>query len=58
MENKNQRIMVSRGVDGLITDRPALARTVLAQRAEMGLLERLIVELSGVLGVPPRIVEQ
>ncbi len=51
-------IMVSRGVDGLITDRPALARTVLAQRADMGLLERLTVELSGVLGVPPRIVEQ
>ncbi len=50
--------MVGRGVDGLITDRPALARSVLTLRAEMGLLERLATELPGVLGVLPRFVEQ
>jgi glycerophosphoryl diester phosphodiesterase len=50
--------MVSRGADGLITDRPALARKVLEQRTEMSALERLIIELSGVLGLPPQIEEQ
>ncbi|MFV1964256.1 MAG: glycerophosphodiester phosphodiesterase family protein [Pirellulaceae bacterium] len=47
--------MISRGVDGLITDKPALARTVLAQRAEMSPLERLLIELAGMLGVSPEI---
>jgi glycerophosphoryl diester phosphodiesterase len=48
-------IMVSRGVDGLITDKPALALAVLEQRAKMSSLERLILELAGTLGVPPQI---
>ena len=37
--------MISRGVDGLITDQPALARSVLAQRAQMSPAERLLLEL-------------
>jgi glycerophosphoryl diester phosphodiesterase len=35
--------MISRGVDVLITDEPALARSVIAQHAELGLVERLLV---------------
>lgn len=49
--------MIGRGVDGLLTDRPALARRVLKQRAEMSVPERLLVELSGIFGVPSRIGE-
>jgi glycerophosphoryl diester phosphodiesterase len=50
--------MVSRGVDGLLTDKPALARSVLQQRALMSGPERLLLELAGVLGVPREIGEQ
>ena len=35
--------MMGRGADRIITDRPALARSVLQQRAEMSSLERLLV---------------
>lgn len=38
--------MLNRGVDGLLTDKPALARQVLSERAEMSLAERLLSELS------------
>ncbi len=50
--------MVSRGVDGLLTDKPALARSVLEQRAEMSAPERLLLEVAGLLGSPPEISEQ
>lgn len=50
--------MISRGVDGLITDKPALARSVLAQRAQMSAPERLLIELADSFGVVPRIAEQ
>ena len=49
--------MVGRGVDGLITDKPALARTVLVERAKMSPLERLLLELAGILGVTPELGE-
>jgi glycerophosphoryl diester phosphodiesterase len=42
--------MISRGADGLLTDRPALARSVLEQRAQMSPVERLLLELAGLLG--------
>ncbi len=46
--------MVGRGVDGLITDEPALANRVLAERAELSSLERLLLEAALWLGaVPP-----
>jgi len=41
----------SRGVDSLITDEPALARQVLAQRAELSSVERLLVELAALFGL-------
>jgi glycerophosphoryl diester phosphodiesterase len=45
--------MIGRGVDCLITDKPALARSVLEQRAKMSPPERLLLELAGILGVVP-----
>lgn len=50
--------MISRGVDGLLTDKPALARSVLRQRAEMNVAERLLLELAALLGTVPDIAEQ
>ena len=47
--------MISRGVDNIITDKPALARSVLQQRAEMSVPERLLLELGWVFGIEPEI---
>jgi len=47
--------LISRGVDGLITDKPALAKAVLAQRSLMSPARRLLLELAGILGVTPDI---
>lgn len=51
-------MMMSRGVDGLLTDRPALARNVLQQRARMSTPERLLLELAAFFGVAPQWGEQ
>ena len=48
-------MMIGRGVDSLITDEPALARSVIEQRARMSLPERLLLEFAGILGVEPEI---
>jgi glycerophosphoryl diester phosphodiesterase len=50
--------MIGRGVDGLITDKPALARSVLEQRATMSAPERLLVELADNFGVATEIGAQ
>jgi len=50
--------MIGRGVDSLITDKPALARSVIEQRAQMSPVERLLIELAGILGVNPEVGEQ
>jgi glycerophosphoryl diester phosphodiesterase len=47
--------MVSRGVDGLITDKPALARDVLELRAKLSAPERLLLELAAIFGLSPEI---
>ena len=44
---------LSRGVDSLITDEPALARQVMTQRAELSSGERLLVELAALFGLSP-----
>ncbi len=44
--------MIGRGVDGLLTDKPSLARVVLQERAEMSAPQRLLLELASLLGVP------
>jgi glycerophosphoryl diester phosphodiesterase len=47
--------MMGLGVDNIITDEPALARSVLEERAEMNQVERLILLIAGRFGiVPPR----
>ena len=45
--------LISRGVDNLITDRPALARRVLVERKGLSSAERLLIEISGLLGGAP-----
>jgi glycerophosphoryl diester phosphodiesterase len=45
--------LATRGVDGLITDEPALARSVLESRAEMSSVERLLLEAAFWLGAVP-----
>ena len=45
--------MVSRGVDGLITDEPALAGRVLSERANLSSVERLLLEAAFFLGAVP-----
>lgn len=44
-------VMMSRGVDGIITDEPALARQVLALRQQLSPLGRLVVWIAGETGL-------
>lgn len=44
--------MIALGVDGLITDEPKLARTVLSEREELNLTERLLLHTAVLLGQP------
>ncbi len=44
--------MMSLGVDGIITDEPALARRVMAQRAELNPVERLLIHAAILIGKP------
>ncbi len=44
--------MMSMGVDGVITDEPELARAVLAERAGMNSIERLLIHTAVLLGQP------
>jgi glycerophosphoryl diester phosphodiesterase len=48
--------VLSLGVDGVITDEPAMARQVIEDRAEMSSAERLLVHAAVVFGkpLPPR----
>jgi len=46
--------MMSLGVDGIITDKPLLAREVLAKRAELSSAQRLLLHLAPMLGVKVR----
>jgi glycerophosphoryl diester phosphodiesterase len=52
----NDRLSMSRymsmGVDGIITDEPGLARTVLAERAELSSVERLLLHTAIMLDQP------
>jgi glycerophosphoryl diester phosphodiesterase len=44
-------VLMSRGVDNIITDVPAVARAVMAERETMTAVERLLVEVGAWLGV-------
>jgi glycerophosphoryl diester phosphodiesterase len=45
--------MISQGLDGLITDEPAVARQVLTYRAELSTPERLLLSLLDRFGLKP-----
>ena len=47
--------MISLGVNGIITDEPAMAREVIEARAELGAVERLLLHTAVLFGrpVPP-----
>jgi glycerophosphoryl diester phosphodiesterase len=47
-------IMMGRGVDAIITDKPALAKSILEQRRQMSSLERLLAEAGAFFGVRPK----
>ena len=44
--------MMSLGVDGIITDEPEMARKVLADRAELSSVERLLIHTALLFGQP------
>lgn len=50
--------MIGIGVDGLITDKPDLARQVLAERSTLNPAERLLLELSETFGVATSVTDQ
>ena len=50
--------MISRGADGLITDAPDVALTVLEQRGKLGLSERLMLDLAHIFGYRVKSLEQ
>ncbi len=50
--------MIGNGVDGLITDKPDLARRVLAERSTLNPAERLLLELSETFGIASVITQQ
>ncbi len=50
--------MISCGVKGIITDKPALARSVLEQLAQLSAPERTILELPKFFGILPEIGDQ
>ena len=54
----NISAMISRGADGLITDAPDVALTVLQQRSELNLSESLMLELAHIFGYRVRPLEQ
>ena len=49
--------VMSLGVNGIITDEPAMAREVIRERADMNTMERLLLHAAVLFGrpVPPRL---
>jgi glycerophosphoryl diester phosphodiesterase len=45
--------MISKGVDGIITDKPGLASTVRKERLELGMHERIMIQLASFIGKKP-----
>jgi glycerophosphoryl diester phosphodiesterase len=50
----NMSRMMSRGVDGIITDDPALLNRVIEQRAELSAPQRLLLEVAFWMGMVPK----
>ena len=51
-------LLMNRGVDGVITNRPEIVRDVLRQRSGMSSTDRLLTEIAALLGKPPTYGEQ
>ena len=45
--------MMSKGVDGIITDKPALASAIRNERAELSMYQRFIIQLASFIGKEP-----
>jgi glycerophosphoryl diester phosphodiesterase len=50
--------MMSKGVDGIITDKPALASKIRTERAELDIHERMMIQLASFIGRQPTRPEQ
>lgn len=50
--------MMSKGVDGIITDKPGLASAIKVERSELGTHERLMIQLASLIGKQPVRPEQ
>jgi len=50
--------MMSKGVDGIITDEPLLASTIREERAGLGMTERALIQLASFIGKEPARPEQ
>jgi glycerophosphoryl diester phosphodiesterase len=50
--------MMSRGVDGIITDKPGLAAKVMQERASMDITERMMIQIASFVGRRPSRPEQ
>jgi glycerophosphoryl diester phosphodiesterase len=50
--------MVSRGVSGIITNEPAIARAMLEERNQMSIMERMLLEAADFFGIEARPVRQ
>jgi glycerophosphoryl diester phosphodiesterase len=46
--------MMSKGVDGIITDEPQLAANIRLERAELSLHQRIMIQLASLIGKPPQ----
>jgi len=53
-DRTSMTLMIARGVDGIITDDPGLARTVLGEQSNVNLAERLLLRLADFLGRTPK----
>lgn len=50
--------MMSKGVDGIITDEPALATSISLERAELGMHQRIMIQLASYIGTQAQRPEQ
>ena len=50
--------MMSKGVDGIITDKPQLAVSIRQERAELGVHERIMIQLASFIGKEPARAKQ
>ncbi len=51
-------MLMNRGVDGILTNRPEIAKEILMHRFELSGTERLLIEIATLLGATPTSVEQ